>query len=304
MPGEGPAELFEKLRDERARLLGMVEGSSEEELDRALAPGEWTVRQQLAHLAEMEGIWLAWALSIARSSRCQVGDRGQTPTPSVERGAEQSREELLGALGEARRRTIAAAARLGPRELARRGQHRWFGPLSTLQCLRAIYRHDRMHVEQILGQPTSVRLPEAVDPGDSEGWFRWTRRVGWSDVDASMAWTFTAVQRYAEEAEVELLREADVLDLLYPRLPRVHVEASYLAPVHFDEEVDVELAVARLGRSSIGYRFRVLRGPTLCAEGRMTGACVGEDGRALELPEEARSALEARLRAEGGGTWR
>jgi acyl-CoA thioester hydrolase len=295
--------LLDRMAQQRGRLLDVIAALAEEELDRPPEPGAWTARQQLAHLAEMEGIWLRWALSIADSPECQVGERGQSPTPSVQFARSRSRGELLDALAAARCRTTEAAAGLTSRRLAYRGYHRWFGPLTTLQCLKAIYRHDRMHTEQILGEQTSIRLPEPPDPAEAEGWFTLTRRVAWADTDASRAWTFLAALRYAEEAEVAFLSGAGVLELLYPRLPRVYARARYVAPAHFNQEVDVDLALARLDHSSLHFAFRVLRGAAVCATGRVGAAYVGGDGRARRLPEEARAALAPLLRPDKDRPW-
>jgi DinB superfamily len=54
------ASLLGRLAEQRAELLEVIGGLSEEDLDRVPGPGAWNARQQLAHLAEMEGIWLAW----------------------------------------------------------------------------------------------------------------------------------------------------------------------------------------------------------------------------------------------------
>jgi acyl-CoA thioesterase FadM/uncharacterized damage-inducible protein DinB len=295
--------LIERLAQQRARVLDVVGAMSEEQLDLAPAAGEWTPRQQLAHLAEMEGIWRSWAMTIARSPECQVGERGQSATPSVETAHGRGRAELLDAMAAARAQTLQALGELTPRQLARRGYHRWFGPLTTLQCLRAIYRHDRMHTEQILGQPTSIRLPDPPETGEREGWFTLTRRVAWADTDASGAWSFVAAQRYAEEAEVAFLTAADVLDLLYPHLPRAYVEARYATPAYFPQEVDIDLALVRIGRSSLHFVFRVLRGATVCAAGRLGAAYIGAGGTSTELPAEVRTALAPRVRPDKDQRW-
>ena len=38
------------------------------------------------------------------------------------------------------------------------GKHRIFGDMNVIQFLRAIYRHDRMHLDQILGNEQSFIL--------------------------------------------------------------------------------------------------------------------------------------------------
>lgn len=132
----------------------------------------------------------------------------------------------------------------------------------------------------------------------SGGWYVYRRRVGWTDVDPSTNYQFTAALRYVEEAEIAMLREAGLLDTLYPRLPRTFVRADFRAAARFDEEVTVQIRPRRLGRSSIEYEFRVSQGERLCADGTLGSALVGADGTAVSLPAVVRERLGGRLREE------
>jgi acyl-CoA thioesterase FadM len=130
----------------------------------------------------------------------------------------------------------------------------------------------------------------------SHGWFVLERRVAWVDTDPSGAYQFTAAIRYVEDTEISMLRELGILDLLYPHLPRVAVQASYRRPCYFEEVVQVLIRVSRLGESSIEYEFRLqLPDGTRCAEGSMTAVFVGSSGQPTTLPEEARRTLDARF---------
>ena len=51
---------------------------------------------------------------------------------------------------------------LSTQEVAqRKGTHRSFGEMSVLQILRGLYRHDRMHTDQLLGREQSFVPREA-----------------------------------------------------------------------------------------------------------------------------------------------
>jgi acyl-CoA thioester hydrolase len=127
-------------------------------------------------------------------------------------------------------------------------------------------------------------------------WFTVDRRVAWVDSDPSGAYQFTAAIRYVEDAEITMLRELGILDLLYPHLPRVAVQASYRRPCYFEEVVQVLVRVSRMGQSSIEYEFRLqLPDGTLCAEGSMTAVFIGTSGQPTRLPEEARRVLDDRF---------
>lgn len=125
----------------------------------------------------------------------------------------------------------------------------------------------------------------------ADGWFAYRRRVGWTDVDPSSNYQFTAALRYVEEAEVAMLREAGLLEVLYPHLPRTFVRADFRAPARFGDEVTVQIRPRRLGHSSIEYEFRVCKGERLCAEGSLGAALIGEDGTSAALPDMVRERL-------------
>lgn len=127
--------------------------------------------------------------------------------------------------------------------------------------------------------------------------FQYTRRVGWTEVDPSGNYQFTAALRYVEEAEIAWLRELGVLDALFPRMPRTFVRADFREPARFEDVVTVGLDVGRVGRSSVEYVFRIGRDGTVCAAGTLGSAFLGDDGRSAPLPSQAREALEAQLGA-------
>lgn len=124
-----------------------------------------------------------------------------------------------------------------------------------------------------------------------ENWFHHTRRVGWTEVDPSSNYQFTAVLRYVEEAEIALLRDRGVLSRLYPHLPRTFVRAEFRSPARFDDEVTVAIRPSRVGRSSVEFAFEVRQDARLCAEGTLGAALIGDDGRATPLPDDVRAAL-------------
>jgi hypothetical protein len=74
-------------------------------------------------------------------------------------------EELEARLNAARAATLDSLSLLTRQDLEQTGRHRWFGPMSVLQCLRAIYRHDRVHTDQMQGRETTFRFPPLPSSG-------------------------------------------------------------------------------------------------------------------------------------------
>jgi acyl-CoA thioesterase FadM len=73
--------------------------------------------------------------------------------------------------------------------------------------------------------------------------------------------------------------------------PRRAVEAEYLSVLRFEDEFEVELAVERVGTSSITYAWEIRRGDELCIRGRHTAVHVDADGRPAPLSPQLRAAL-------------
>jgi YbgC/YbaW family acyl-CoA thioester hydrolase len=114
-------------------------------------------------------------------------------------------------------------------------------------------------------------------------------RVELSDTDASGRIHHTAALRWAERAEHQLLRDVGWPDLA--RFPRRHVEATFHAPLRFGDEVEVEIRATAIGRTSITYGWRVVRGGLLCIEGSLTCVHIDVDGRPVAVPDDLRRGL-------------
>ena len=117
------------------------------------------------------------------------------------------------------------------------------------------------------------------------------RRVEWQDTDAAGHHHFSAVQRWAEAAEAELLRQLG-LDRLFGSIPRVHFEADYRARLWFGENVRTELRIARIGTSSLHYAFTVHGESGVAATGRMVVAHSAADATgSAPWPQDVPAAL-------------
>lgn len=95
-----------------------------------------------------------------------------------------------------------------------------------------------------------VRKPE----GGAQIWLR--TRVEWMDTDAAGIYHNSAVLRFVESAEAELVRSCGI-EGYFPVAPRVRYEVVFEAPLFFGQEVSVDLVVTRVGRGSLTFAFEV-----------------------------------------------
>ena len=93
-----------------------------------------------------------------------------------------------------------------------------------------------------------------------------------------------------EEAEHELLRslglgvicEADGQRVSFPR---VNAECNYRSAIRFEEVIDIEVGIKRIGSKSITYAFNFTRGETKIADGSITTVCCKFDRQHDGKPE-------------------
>lgn len=117
-------------------------------------------------------------------------------------------------------------------------------------------------------------------------------RVEWVDTDASGHQHHSALLRWVEAAEAELLRRHD-LATLFGRTPRVHQEVDHRARLWFGDRVATTLTVTHVGGSSMRYDFVVRRGDgVVAADGHLVIVHARPDDEGAEpWPDQVRARL-------------
>jgi hypothetical protein len=145
-------ELLEKIREERQNLLTGISGLSEADAERRPPEGEgeegWSPKEQLSHLAEME---VSYRATAQRAVTGKEVERASVAYP-LEVSEKHTVKELVDELARLRGETIAYIESLPPEAFDAQVVSGAFPDMSVLQWLRSYYRHDRMHLAQILGQ--------------------------------------------------------------------------------------------------------------------------------------------------------
>jgi acyl-CoA thioester hydrolase len=130
--------------------------------------------------------------------------------------------------------------------------------------------------------------------------FLWTTRVRYVDTDASGRIHYTALFRFFEAAEQEFLRSLGHLYAGHPGAelgwPRVHAECDISGPLVFDDEIQVEVTVTRVGSSSFELSFRTSLESSERARGRVVIVCIDrKTQRSRPLPAEFADALTSQI---------
>jgi 4-hydroxybenzoyl-CoA thioesterase/acyl-CoA thioester hydrolase len=121
--------------------------------------------------------------------------------------------------------------------------------------------------------------------------FRTQRRIEFADTDAAGIAHFSAYFRLMEEAEHELLRSVGLSVLVKDdagaiSFPRVHASCDYQAALRFEDVTDIDVRIAKIGRSSIAYEFAFSREGTAIATGKIVAVCcrVSHDTAPVGMP--------------------
>ena len=139
----------------------------------------------------------------------------------------------------------------------------------------------------------SQRLPSCFDT---------QLKVRFGDVDPAGIVYFPKIFDYIHEAFEDLWEEH--IDVRYYHMllergigyPLVHSDVNFHAPLHFGDRPIVRVTCFKLGRSSIGLRYRFILGETTCVEARMTVVCVRlKNLETIDIPADYRAKFETLL---------
>lgn len=136
--------------------------------------------------------------------------------------------------------------------------------------------------------------------------YKTTRRVEFRDTDAAGMAHFSVFFVFMEQAEHELLRHLGLSVVLSDEhgrisFPRVAARCDYQRAVQFEDVLDIEVAVVRLGKKSVTYECNFSHEGRPVASGQTTAVCCRfqSDGvpKSIEIPAWIAEKL-ARARVE------
>ena len=108
--------------------------------------------------------------------------------------------------------------------------------------------------------------------------YKTTRRVEFRDTDAAGMAHFSMFFVWMEQAEHELLRHLGLTVHLADEngtisFPRVASRCDYQRAVHFEDVLDIEIEIVRLGQKSVTYECTFTEGGRPVATGQTTTVC-------------------------------
>lgn len=132
-----------------------------------------------------------------------------------------------------------------------------------------------------------------------QGDFRITRRVQFVETDLAGVMHFSNYLRWMEDVEHAFWRSLGLSVRImggssHVSWPRASVTCDYLAPVTFEEELELRFRVTHVGVKSLQYAVEFRRGEDMCALARATTVCcVVENGtfRSIAIPADIKERI-------------
>lgn len=129
-------------------LERLLEGVTEEELDRKPDPERFTLREAIAHVADWEGVWLGRMVAIRDQDNPQLPgyDEGQWAIDHDYAHANLAAE--LAKFRTTREKTVALLKALTPEQWELPGVHAECGPITLFDLASWVLGHDGYHLRQ------------------------------------------------------------------------------------------------------------------------------------------------------------
>lgn len=129
------------------------------------------------------------------------------------------------------------------------------------------------------------------------------RMVEFHETDAAGIMHFTTFFVFMESAEHAFLRQLGLSVIMQDdegtiSFPRVSVRCDFVQAVRFEDEVEIQLRVLKVGQKSIAYGFSFVHDGAEIAVGELTCVCcrmrTGQPPESIVIPEWIREKLPVR----------
>ena len=127
-----------------------------------------------------------------------------------------------------------------------------------------------------------------------------TFRIQFVDTDLTQRIHYSSIFRYFERMDHDFFRKIgfsynDLFKQGY-EMPRVHVECNYLGEIEYDDLLEAQTSISKIGNSSFTYLFQLFKEGQLVIKGAMTIVFISSStGKKLEIPEFVKAELEKHL---------
>jgi hypothetical protein len=143
------AESLERFRRGPELLAMVLTGVYGDETDFALAPGKWSIRQIIAHLADTELVGAQWFRQVIAEDNPRLSDFDQDAWAKNLDYARRSTKQSLESFRRIRSENYELLKAVPESRFDRMGTHAARGPVSLKQLLESRAEHVESHARQM-----------------------------------------------------------------------------------------------------------------------------------------------------------
>ena len=144
--------IANKLNEERGILDRTLDKITEDEATQVMVTPEWTIKDELAHLAGAERGMSRIARGMCKGENPQLPEGYNNDAYNarqVARRKEQTFIQIRAELNATRAELMALLESVTPEQLALRGEHPLYGDIALKDLLVVIYSHESTHTNEI-----------------------------------------------------------------------------------------------------------------------------------------------------------
>ncbi|MDR7236398.1 acyl-CoA thioesterase [Neobacillus drentensis] len=121
-------------------------------------------------------------------------------------------------------------------------------------------------------------------------------RIQFVDTDQSGRIHYSSIFRYFEILDHDFFRRIGYsykkIFQLGLDMPRVHVECNYQGNIEYDDELEVQASIVKIGKSSYTFSFSFYKENILVAKGSLTNVFIERtSGKSVPIPDFIRTEL-------------
>jgi len=141
--------LLKALRETAHAMESLLWNLDDDALDRRPEDGEWSCRELVSHMCEMERRYIDRLERMVRMDEPQIGAFDADSIDQPEPLDESAVFDLMDEFSVQRRQAVYLLWSLDAEDWERRGIHPYLGPLTITQVAREMNEHDLAHLWQL-----------------------------------------------------------------------------------------------------------------------------------------------------------
>jgi hypothetical protein len=141
--------LLKAMRETANAMESLLWNVEDDVLGRAPEPDEWSCKQLVSHMAEMERRYIERLERMVRMDEPHIAPFDADSIDEEMPRDDESIFDTMDEFGVLRRQTVYLLWSLDDDDWERRGVHPYLGPLSVMQVAREMNEHDLAHLWQL-----------------------------------------------------------------------------------------------------------------------------------------------------------